>query len=225
MIVIFGDDTDKAKARFLNLIESNRTTSDGVEWFMSKELDIPRFRELLTGSDLFGQKKSVYLENLSGNYKGKKRDEIREILKSEDSDNLIILEEKFDSRFYQGLDVKKEEYKLPALIFNYLDSLGQVSTNTLKYYMAVVQLEPAEKVFRMTVLRLQDLMRIKSNPNKYDISKFYWKKIYQQAQKLPFERLANLYLELYTIDKETKSGVSGIDLGTRFELFWQLYRL
>lgn len=225
MKVFFGDDFDGAKEAFLECFEQERKKIDDVEWYQAKELDAARIHELLTGSDLFGNKKKIFLENLSGCFKGKKRDEIRNMLLTEENDNLFVLEEKFDVKFYQGMSVSKSEIKLPVLIFNYLDSLGSPQGVVLKNYMAVTQIEAVEKVFRMTVLRLQDLMRIKSNPKKYDLSKYYWKKIYQQSQRMSFEVLSELYFELYKIDKESKTGSSPVDLSTRLELFWQLYRL
>jgi len=107
-------------------------------------------------------------------------------------------------------DTKIEEFKLPKLIWNFLDNIS------VKYLHEVIETEPIEFVFSVLSKRFRDIYWVKVSESSLPYQPWQIGKIKRQAQKYSTESLQNIISKLAEIDVKVKTSkadlISELDL-------------
>lgn len=218
MIIFCGLDTDKAKTEFLSYRERLMTSGEQVQWFVGREITLPRLLELLSGSDLFGNSGYVFLEGWLATFRDKKK--AMDFLDTVDSSKLVLMEEKMDRRWFGKRIIDVREYKPSNEIFAFLDNLGQDNKRSYLLLSDLLKIEPPEKIYRMVMYRLVDL--IGGGKGK---APWMAGRIQKQARSMPFERWQAWFCHWYEWDRKLRKGVLGNDLSVLMEMWFLDVRL
>ncbi len=114
-------------------------------------------------------------------------------------------------------DVKKEEFKLPKLIWTFLDSLyPKNSAKSIKLFHEIIQRDPPEFVFSLISKLFRDLYWVKVDPKSVPYPSWRTSKLKVQSSKCSEEQLVKIIDTLAKIDVDVKTGkaylVSSLDL-------------
>ncbi len=211
--IIHGDSTDESREYFLKTKAAfqNLFSLDGQN--ITKENLINFFE----GGNLFYEEKNLAIENLlSRNKPGKNLDQFIEILNgNEKKSNIVIWEEKEISQKNLNLfpEAQVQIFKIPKLIFNFLDSLKPGNGKSLiVVFHKLLENTPIEIILYMLVRQLRLLIALSSEDKTDEIEEIQriapWQKGKLERQATFFERnkLTNLYHRLYNIDLSAKTG-------------------
>ena len=163
IIVLHGEDSNKSYERLKKFIETAKSRSWEVAY-----IDEPtsNFQESLSASSLFGNERFFILRDIKK--LGKKEFEWLNKKYAELSGNLIIYYEgNLNATFLKNLpkDSKIEEFKLPKLIWGFLDSIKPGnSAQVVKMFHKIIETEPPEFIFAMIVWKLKKLYVAKPAP-------------------------------------------------------------
>lgn len=218
MIIFCGLDNDKAKTEFLNYREKLNTKGEQVQWYAGREMTLPRVLEILGGTDLFGNSTYLFIENWLATFKDKKK--VMDFIDKIDTSKLVLLEEKMDRRWFGKRIVDIREYKPSNEIFTFLDNLGQDDRKSYLMLTDLLENEPAEKIYRMVMYRLVDV--ISGGRGK---APWMAGKIAKQSKLLPFEKWNNWFCAWYEWDRKLRRGTLGNDLGSLMEMWFLNIRL
>lgn len=107
-------------------------------------------------------------------------------------------------------DTKIEEFKLPKIIWNFLDNIS------VKYLHEVIKTEPIEFVFSVLSKRFRDLYWVKVSENSLSYQPWQITRLKRQAQKYSSENLKEIINKLAEIDVKVKTSkadlISELDL-------------
>ncbi|MFC1625643.1 hypothetical protein ACFL1Q_01210 [Patescibacteria group bacterium] len=194
-ILVHGDDTLRSYLRLKKFIEVAKKRS----WEVIEN-------ELIPTPSLFGKKQLI----VSRHYQDISKSELKYIEKF--SGNLVIYHEGYISKYFIKFlpkDTKIEEYKLPKIIWSFLDN------PTLKVLHKLIKTEPVEFVFTLLARRYKDLYWIKKDPKTFEGQSWQISRLKKQADKYSVEELEDIIQNLAIIDFEVKTGqaelVSALD--------------
>jgi DNA polymerase III delta subunit len=200
IIILHGDDTQKSYARLKKFIDVARARS----WEVSNiDESNQSFEEILSATSLFGSEQFFILKDI----KKLSKKEFTWLSKKYTtlSGNLIIYHEGvLGATILKSFpkESKIEEFKLPVLLWNFLDNLapgrGDYSVRTLH---KILEKQPVEFVFSLIARHFRDL---------------YWVKTDSTSTGFPFWKINKLKSQtsLFTADqlKQLISGFSDIDV-------------
>lgn len=114
-------------------------------------------------------------------------------------------------------DVKIEEFKLPRIIFTFLDGLSPGSCKKLlTLFHELLKNEPVEFVFALLARQVRDLYWVRVEPKSLPYPSWRVNKLKVQSEKFKVETLKNMLSELAEIDIKVKTSksdlVSSLDL-------------
>lgn len=215
IIVLHGEDTLKSYERLKKFIQAAKDRSWEVSYLDESS---QRFQDDLSASSLFGAERFFILQDVRKIGK----DEISWLNKrnAELSGNLIIYSEgNLNQTFLKSLpkEVKIEEFKLPKLIWNFLDHIypGN-SKKVLQEFHKVIEKDPPEFVFSLIAKLFRDLYWIKVDSRSIPYPSWRVAKLKVQSSKFKVENLIAMIGELSDIDVRVKTGkadlVSSLDL-------------
>ncbi len=210
IIVIQGDDSEKSWARLKAIIETARTRNWEVVKFDAGQKLL--LSELLSSASLFSEKRLFVVENGKTLLK-KDLEWLKSNAKKFDgnlaiyfSDYLPIAVKKFLPR-----EVMIEEYKLPKIIFKFLDGIypGN-SKSTLTLLHKLLPFEHPELIFNLVAKRLKELYWIKNSPA--SLAYPSWRKaiLKSQVSRYPGGKLEDLIKTLAEADLKAKTGEAQI---------------
>lgn len=208
-----GDHISASYARLLRFIE----VAKGRKWRISFLDAAENIEEKLTNTSLFGGENFYVLRglaNLGKNFFKKNSKRLQQA-----PGNLVVYHEDFISRDLLSLlpkDTKIEEFKLPASIFQFLDSFypGN-SKRTLILLREVLKNEPSEFVFALLARQVRDLYWAKSGGS---IPYPSWRvqKLKNQAAKFSQGAIEEIIKSLSEVDIKVKTSqaelTSSLDL-------------
>jgi hypothetical protein len=114
-------------------------------------------------------------------------------------------------------DTKIEDFKLPVLVWNFLDSIAPGNSERLvKTFHQVIEKEPVEFIFTMIARRLKELYWVTTDPDSIGYPSWRLSKLKSQALKYKEGQLKDLIDKLARIDYEAKTGAS--DLTSELDL-------
>jgi len=215
IIILHGDDTVKSYERLKKFIDVAKERSWEVSHIDESDQS---FEEILSASSLFGSERFFILKDVKKI--GKKEHAWLSKNYAAISGNLIIYNEgslnvttikSFPS------DTKFEEFKLPVVIWNFLDNLapgkGDYSVKTLH---KILEKEPPEFIFSLIARHFRDLTWVKVDAASAGFP--FWKinKLKSQSSKFTAEALRNFISSLSDIDINVKT--SKADLTTELDL-------
>ncbi len=215
IIVLHGEDTEKSYKRLKKFIE----TAKGRNWeiidFDNKSLS---FQESLSGSSLFGNERFFVLRDIKT--LGKKELTWLNKKYTDLSGNLTIYHEGvLGVAILKSLpkDIKIEEYKLPKLLWNFLDHIypGNVE-KVLSEFHQIIEKDAPEFIFTLIAKLFRDLYWAKTDPDSMPYPSWRVSKLKQQSSKFTSDQLKELINKLAEIDIEVKTSkaeiVSSLDL-------------
>ena len=210
-----GDDTQKSYTRLRKFIDVAKERSWEVNYIDESSQS---FEEILSASSLFGNERFFILKDVK---KLSKKEYLWLSKKEVDlSGNLIIYNEgplnaATLKSFPKG--TKVEEYKLPVLLWNFLDNLvpgkGEYSVRSLH---KILERQPVEFVFSLISKHIRDLYWVKVDATGTGFP--FWKinKLKSQASKFDTPSLQKLISVLSAIDIDVKTSkadlISELDL-------------
>lgn len=107
-------------------------------------------------------------------------------------------------------DTKVEEFKLPKIIWNFLDNIS------VKLLHEVIKTEPIEFVFSILSKRFRDLYWVKTSPETLPYQSWQIGKLKRQAQKYTTREVVQIINKLAEIDIKVKTSkaelISELDL-------------
>ena len=205
IIVIHGDDFLASKNKLHSLVSDARKKGFSII-NINSEVKLGAM-EQLTGQSLF-EKENIYVLEGAGKISPK---ELKWLFSKEKlPGTLIIYHEGFlpnNVKVVLGKDVKQEIFKLPPLIFSFLDSFypGN-SQNAAQLLHRLTPGEPTEKVIHFLGRHLRDLYWVGKDPELLPY-KEDWRvlKILSQAKKFQRGQLEKVISELSAADVASKT--------------------
>lgn len=113
-----------------------------------------------------------------------------------------------------GPKVKLTEFKLPPVIFAFLDNPN------LKSLHLAVKSNPIELIFYLFSRRISQLIQIKDNPGLVKTSPWQKQKLLTQSRGWTLTQLLTWHKKLLQLDFAQKSGQDPFSLLTSFEQLW-----
>lgn len=213
IIILHGDDERKLYERLSKFVETAKERSWEVDY-----LDDGSIKENLSSSSLFGNERFFILRDIKR--LGKSDLEWLNKHYADLSGNLIIYHEGVLSvTFLKSLpkDIKIEEFKLPKIIYSFLEGLitGN-SEKSIKLMHQVVERDPVEYVFALIAKNYRDLYWVKVDPTSLSYPSWRVGKLKSQSSKFSEEKLKDIIEQLAQIDIDVKTSkadlLSSLDL-------------
>lgn len=204
IVVLFGSDRDKVVSRMLDI--SKGVIKKGFR--VSEIKNNQSFAESLSETSLFEENVLYISENAV-----KRTDVDWEWIKNNSEAHtgslLLVFGETVPAKVKKQLpsDTKFEEFKIPVIIFQFLDSLTPNNKTSLTLLKRVTATEPVELVFSMVVTHLRDMYWVLTDSNSYTGPDWKKGRILTQAKKFGKEQLEKAFSELAQIDMDVKSSI------------------
>lgn len=215
IIILHGEDVNKSYDRLKRFIETAKSRS----WEVAFIDDAPgSLQENLSTNSLFGAERFFILRDVKK--LGKKEFEWLNKKYGELSGNFIIYHEGvLGQTFLKNLpkEAKIEEYKLPKLIWSFLESMRPGSSvSSVKLFHKIIEKDAPELVFSLMFRQFRDLYWSKVDPKSMQIPSWRLQKLKAQSSHFSQEQLEEIVSRFVEIDVSVKSGqedlVSSLDL-------------
>jgi DNA polymerase III delta subunit len=222
--LLHGDNIEASRNEFNRLKQAAKgkeiRATDG------RGLDATALTQALGSSSLFGGDVLVVVENLFSKL-GKKTkliEQLAVILASSAKDTDIILweDKEIGATVIKSLGswLKVVPFKIPSLIFQFLDGLRPQSAKTLlPLYQKLVETEPAELVFTMITKRLRQLLMVAGGETPEGLQGWQTAKLTIQAKFFTMDILDRMYKKLLDIEYSLKTGATPFTLVQLTEQF------
>jgi DNA polymerase III delta subunit len=204
IIVLQGDDERKLFERLSKFVETARSRSWEIAYLDDPTISI---QEQLSSVSLFGAERFFIIRDIARLDK-KELEWIAK--KSKDlPGNLIIYHEGY---IPQGIlkslpkDTKVEEYKLPVILWNFLDGLipGD-SVRSVKQFHKLIEREAPEFIFTLIAKLFRDLYWAKIDDKSLPYPSWRVGKLKSQSSKFTLEQLKFIISALAEIDINVKT--------------------
>lgn len=227
MITIFHGD-DIATSR--NLYHAAKQKAENPMTFDGEKVSLTDLTQALAGDGLFGEKQSIFIENLLTRKKDSKElSAIQHLFTTHAADHEITL--------WEGKEVTKKQLetikqavvklcKLPQALFSFLESLKPQNTfQSLKLFHQAIAAGEEEMIFFMLIRQTRLLLALHDNRTTIDEVKRMapWQqgRLQKQAKMFSEKTLIMLYQKLAEIDLAQKTGKNILPLSNAID-FWLL---
>ncbi|PJE67598.1 hypothetical protein COU95_01515 [Candidatus Shapirobacteria bacterium CG10_big_fil_rev_8_21_14_0_10_40_9] len=213
--IIHGDNIVQSRKRLTEILEKARKEGTEIVYLDGTKVTITEVRSALESGSLFGKNRLVVIENL------KEKPEILTYLKKGKFDNDLILWEQKEIKREIIPGVELEIFKLPPLIFSFLESIRPGSSKeSLRLLSELKKGEEPEMIFYMLVrqFRFLILARDLGDSGLSDLSLWQQKKFLKQAENFSLEQLLEIYRKLLEIDFKQKTSSDPYSLSSRLDL-------
>lgn len=223
MLILHGDHL-VASRRFLDeKISQAKTKEKEIIRLDGAKLSLAELKQALEAKSLFGQEKTIVIENLLSSPTSKQKKELLTYLQTNPAENLILWEPKAVGKQTSGI-LKKAAvrlFRIPATIFSLLDSLSPKNQKqTLARLHQCLKQEPAEMIFYMLARRMRFLIIAKDLGEKGLTRMAPWQKsrLLGQAKKFSPPQLLAFHRWLLKIDWQQKTGRAPMPLASQLDL-------
>ena len=220
-----GDNYPQSRQR-LNLLTEELSSREVKELVRLNGLKVSleKAKQALEARSLFGAERLVIIEGLLRAPASKRQKEIIGYLLGENYDSPLILWEKkeikgvalnkFKSKF------KVEVFKIPALIFNFLDSLKPGDSQRMVSLLHQIDQKEPEFVFYMLCQRIRQLILAKDSGKKGLEGLQGWQqaRLLGQAKNFGLGQLLVFYRKLLEIDCQQKTSQTPFNLSSTLDL-------
>ena len=221
--LLHGDDITKSRNELNHLRQMAKGKE--VRELEGKTMTDTDLVQALSSSSLFGGDTVIIIENMfSGLGKKLKRiTELATIIKEQSGESDVIIWEhkEMGKTAISGLggSVTIKIFKLPTIIFQFLDSVKPKNANYLiPLYTELLANEPAELIHAMLVKRVFQLLSFQSGIAPTGIAPWQASRLTNQAREFTLERLTLFYQNLREIEQKRNSGQALFDLKESTEL-------
>lgn len=156
IVLIHGDNTDKAYARYSQIVDSVKARNWEV---VRHSPETSKLSDTLQAQSLFGGERMILIENL-GKVKKSEWKWLRDSHKSFEGNVLLYHTGSVTAAFLKELpkELSKEEFAFPKLIWSFLDAFYPRNNRiVLKLFHELIKTEAPELVFTLLSSRLRDL--------------------------------------------------------------------
>jgi len=202
IIIIHGDNIFESYQRLQELISVAKKRKWEIKRVSPDSQSLP---EEIVGRGLFEEERLIVFEDI-GKIKKSDSDWLKKN-KGRVSANLIIYHQAFIPKtVLSSLDSDKiEEFKLPRLIWIFLDTLSPGNTQaSLSLLHKIVKREPVELVFALLARHLRDLFWVKEE-GQLPFPAWRASKLKRQASKFSIDLLKNLINDMAEADIRVKT--------------------
>lgn len=224
LTIIHGDDL-KASRDFYISLRANASSPVILE---GKDVDITSLTQVLSGSGLFDEQKAVFIEQLlTKRKKSKELDELISVLTSHTEKDITLWEGKELDRKILTLFPKAviRPFKLPMLLFSFLDSLRpDHGTTLIKSFHELLETVEEEMVFSMLVRQLRLMLAVGSAAETQidevkRLQPWQAQKLRKQHAFFPEDALIRHYKQLFDIDYSLKTGRLATPLSSAIDIW------
>lgn len=216
MITIYhGDDTAESRNAYFTAKQktTNATTLNGAT------VTLEDLQQALSGEDLFGDKKPIFIEDLLSKRKGKDLDGLISLFQSSivnDQSSIFLWESKTltpkQAGLFKGATIR--EFKIPSTIFAFLDLLRPGNGKMLvEQFHKTLEDKEAEFVLFMLTRQIRMLLALSAESHDgqtiSEVARLApWQrgKLDKQAKSFTKERLIDLHSKLYELEFGMKTG-------------------
>jgi DNA polymerase III delta subunit len=215
IFVLHGEDTTKSYERLAKFVDAAHSRSWEVKYINPAEEDLG---EALSGASLFGSERFFVLRDFKK--LGKKQlTWINKKIGSLEGNLIIYHPDTLTPTMLKSLpkEAKVEEFKLPKLLWNFLDTLEPgKSKKILTEFHKIIEKEPVELVFSLIAKQFRDVFWVKTGEGKA-LPDWKRSRLKTQSSKFTVKDLRDIISELAEIDIAVKS--SNADLVSSLDLF------
>jgi len=209
--IIHGNDLEKSREMLTNIKKQSQSME--IRDLDGRRINQTELIQAVESSSLFKSTVMVVIENLFTGLgrKTKQAEEYVKIINGVSPETEIILWESKILTLSQtklfSQNVKFLEYKLPVIIFQFLDGLkpGKRSDCLKLYNQLLIDYAP-EQLFFMISKRIRQLLILKNNETIKGITSWQYGKLTSQAKLFTMEQLQHMLMTLRNIDWSIKSG-------------------
>jgi len=221
ILVYSGDDIVSSRKAFLDYLEGLQCNDFELVRTNGKDLTEEALELYFSPTSLFGQKKTLAIENLLLGSKSKEKEKIiKKIAKEKDCDILI-----WEGKEISKTDQKKypanfifRNFKLPQVLFNFLDSLSPEKTKeNLDFFHRVIEEVDPAFVFLMVIRQFRYLILASENELS-GMPPWQSGKFFHQTKLFNKEKLLKIYERLLEIDYRQKTSQTIKDLVFELDL-------
>lgn len=215
--LIHGEDIRRSREALLEL--KQQLQGKELREINGKTVQDADLVQALSSSSLFGGETVVIIERIfSGLGKKIKRiDELTTLITTQGKDvDIIFWEDKeVGKTVLAGLGNKTavRVFKLPSIIFQFLDSIAPGNSKTLlTYYDNLIQQEPPDLIHAMLLKRIKQLLILKSGNVLEGQQAWQLTRLTNQSRPFTLERLLSLYHKFRKIEYNRNSGTGIFDI-------------
>jgi len=204
LVVLHGNNIVECSQRLQRYINVAKKRGWDIERTSSSKRDVS---EVLVAKSIFKNKRFVIIDDINEISK-KQLQWIKKNASNIDANVVIYHRNTITKSVIKLLPkpTKIEEYKIPVLIWSFLDSFYPGNAvNCLKLLHRVKADESIELIFFLLSRHLRDLFWVKLESSKPDIPFWRFSKLKSQASKFNKDNLKKILFELATIDIESKT--------------------
>ncbi len=216
MTILHGDDQVKVRQAYSALLTAQKNAGVVIKQVNAKELDRSLLEQMCGTQDLFASKTLLSIEGLFSLPKSAKKEELLSWLHDHPNENIevVCVEQKAVSAaaLKQFPDADARIFKLPMLVFQFVDSIGIADAQTtLVQFRTICQTQDVEFVFAMIIRHIRSLIAFVSDGS-YEGTPFGRKKIERIARSWTIDRLLQFHTQLVHIDDSLKHSRNSLTL-------------
>jgi len=209
IVVLHGDDEKKLFERLTRFTEVAKSRSWEVTYLDDQAQSI---QEQLSSSSLFAAERFFIIREISR--LGKKELEWLSKMYKNIIGNLIIYHEGYIPQIIlKSLpkDTKIEEFKLPIILWNFLDGLYPGNSNrSIKQFHKLIEREAPEFIFTLIARLFRDLYWVKVDAQTLPYQSWRVGKLKSQSAKFKVEQLKSIIEMLSEIDIKVKTSKANL---------------
>lgn len=223
--LLHGDHQEASRTRLQEMIAAAKGRE--IRRMDGRNAEAAELTQALEASSLFEGDVLVVIERLFGSLgrKQKQAESLGAIIGGAAADVVLWEEKELSTTAVAALGkgVKVELFKMPRIIFEFLDGLRPGSAKpSLSLYEQLVKTEAPELVFSMIVKRVRQLLMLKDGVTPPGLQGWQAGRLTNQARPFTMEKLLEMHTNLLTIEYALKTGQSPFSLtqSTQQFLLW-----
>lgn len=221
--LLHGDDITKSRTELLRI--KNLAQEKEIREINGKTVTEDLLLQSLSSSSLFGNDTVVVIDNLfsSQGKKLKRIEALASIVKKESQTvDVLLWEEKEVGKTaltQLGTGVTVKLFKLPVIIFQFLDSLRpQNEKGLLSLYRQIVATEAPELVHALLIKRLRQLIELQAGMTPPTLQSWQVSRLTNQARSFTINQLLQAYTRVIKNDLSMKTGTGALSVRENTEL-------
>jgi hypothetical protein len=222
--ILHGDHIDASRLELQKMKQEKAGLE--IRQLNGKSLDPALLTQAISSSSLFDIHTLVVIEQLmsTANKKNKAFDQYANIIStaSQTCDIVLWEDKEITSTILKsfGTQTNVRLFKLPVLIFQFLDALRPNNAPfLLETFEKLISLEPAELIFSMMVSRVRQLIQISDGVTPLTLKDWQRTRLTTQTNSFSMKKLVDNYSRLLDIEYSIKSGNSPFSLAEHIEQF------
>lgn len=220
--LLHGDFIEASRNEFFRL--KKEAVGQEVRVVEGKSIEEPELTQAVESSSLFGGNTYVFIEHLFGKLgKQPKKAEgfCHILLRGAETTNIVLWEDRETAPSivkHLGNKTTVRLFKLPAMIFQFLDSFTPKAKKQLIIQFQKLAAEvSAEVIFAMLVKRVRQLIQLSDRQAPAGLAPWQIQRLTTQASSFTMEQLIHIEKQLLDIEVSIKSGSSAFSLTSHIE--------